>query len=173
MDITFLTWAFLIVFMVHNFEEIISIEYWMKRVFPSIKESLPKLISKDLEKEKDMTAGQFSIAVCVLFVAVSLLLVISLLMTDLYFLFLGANLFFALNIITHPLQALYLRKYVPGLITSILVILPYNIHLFNSLYQEAVLNLLTLVLSVIVAILFIPLLLLSHKIAHAWKIKLT
>lgn len=169
MDLTFLTWLFLIVFMVHNFEEIITVEYWMKKIYPSIKETLPTFVQGHLEQEKDMTAGQFTIAVGVLFVVVSILLVISTLRTDLYYLFFGANIFFALNLLTHPLQALFLRKYVPGLITSIFIVLPYNIFLFTFLYQEDLLNSFTWVLSIIVALLFIPLLLLSHKIAHAWK----
>ncbi|MEI3606166.1 HXXEE domain-containing protein [Pseudogracilibacillus sp. SE30717A] len=172
MDINFWMLMFLIVFMLHNFEEIFTIEYWFNTTYADIKEHIPSSIIIELEKSKSMTAGQFAMAVCVLFLAVSMLLTISV-TTELYWLFLGANIFFALNILTHPIQALLLRRYVPGLLTSIFLIVPYNLILFNVLYQEAMLDTSMIVLSLIVGALFVPLLLLSHKIAEIWKQRYT
>jgi len=88
-------------------------------------------------------------------------------------LFFGANLFFAVNIIIHPLQALFLRRYVPGLWTSLVLILPYNLILFKVINQEDILDTNMIILSLIVGILFVPLLLLSHKIAGLWKQRFT
>lgn len=172
MDIHFWIWMFLIVFMLHNFEEIFTIEYWFNMVYSDTKEHIPSYIIQQMEESKSMTAGQFTMAVCVLFLAVSVLLIISV-TTELYFLFLGANIFFALNIITHPIQALFLRRYVPGLWTSIVLILPYNLILFRVLYQEDMLDTRMIILSLIVGTLFVPLLLLSHKIADLWKQRFT
>lgn len=172
MDIHFWILMFLIVFMLHNFEEIFTIEYWFKRVYPETRERIPSFVIQEMEEAKSMTAGQFTMAVCVLFLAVSVLLIISV-TTELYFLFLGANIALALNIFTHPIQALFLRRYVPGLWTSIVLILPYNLILFNVLYQEDMLSTSMIILSLFVFTLFIPLLLLSHKIADLWKQRFT
>ncbi|WP_055106497.1 HXXEE domain-containing protein [Paenibacillus ihumii] len=172
MDINFWIWMFLIVFMLHNFEEIFTIEYWFNRIYPVTKERIPLYIIQQMEKSKSMTAGQFTIAVFVLFLVVSVLLIISV-TTKFYFLFLGANIFFAINIIIHPIQALFLRRYVPGLWTSVVLILPYNLILFKMLYQEDMLDTSMIILSLIVGALFVPLLLLSHKIADLWKQRFT
>ncbi|GAA0375044.1 HXXEE domain-containing protein [Bacillus horti] len=168
MDFQFWIWMFLIVFMLHNFEEIFTIEHWFKRVYPAVKDQMPTFVQQQMNEAKTMTAGQFTMAVFVLFVPISVLLPLSL-TTELYFLFLGANLFFALNIITHPLQALFLRRYVPGLWTSIFIILPYNLILFNVMQKENLIDASTIGLTLLVALLFIPLLFLSHSIGEVWR----
>lgn len=83
---------FLLVFMLHVFEEIITIEYWFNSIYCDTRERIPSYIIQQLEKS--MTAGQFTIAVCVLFLAVSLFLIISV-TTELY-VFFGVPIYFLL-----------------------------------------------------------------------------
>lgn len=168
MELTFWMWMFIIVFMIHNFEEIFTMEYWFKKIYPRTHSRLPVLVLRQLESAKSMTAGQFTMAVFVLFLPISTLLILSV-TTELYFLFLGANFFFALNILTHPLQALYLKRYVPGLWTSLFAVLPYNLVLFDLLKQSGGLEPRTVVLSLIVAALLLPILPLAHRTAEYWK----
>jgi hypothetical protein len=168
MELNFWMWIFIVVFMIHNFEEIFTVEYWFKKIYPHTRDRLPAPILQQLENTKSMTAGQFAMAVFVLFLPVSALLIISV-TTELYFLFFGANLFFALNILTHPLQAIYLKRYVPGLWTSLFVVLPYNFVLFILLTQAGGLDTRTIILSLIVTALLFPVLPFAHKAAEYWK----
>ncbi|MFA1819725.1 HXXEE domain-containing protein [Virgibacillus oceani] len=167
MDINLLIWSFLIIFMLHNFEEIITMEKWFKNTYPRVMEQIPPFARKEIEPFRSITSSQFSIAVCVLFIAASILILITV-TTNHYFLFLGLNIFFALNILTHPVQSLFLRKYVPGLWTTIMLIIPYNVILFSNFHNEGILDASTIVSAFLVTILFIPILLISHKIAEKW-----
>src|SRR5690625_6684221 len=85
--------------MLHNFEEILTIEKWFKNTFPTIRNQIPTLVKKELEKEEKITSGQFSIAVCVLFIISSVLILLTVIQ-GYYFLFIGLNIFFTLNIFT-------------------------------------------------------------------------
>lgn len=70
-----------------------------------------------------MTSARFAVAIFMLSVFVSALLLIAV-MTQHDYLFLGINLFFTINIFTHPLQSVFLRCYTPGVLTSLLLIIP-------------------------------------------------
>lgn len=168
MDINLLIWSFLIIFMIHNFEEIITIEKWFQKTYPNIRERFPAVARKEIEKMKVTSAATFSIAVCVLFIVASALVIITII-TEQYFLFIGLNIFFALNIITHPVQSLFLRTYVPGVLTTFILIIPYNVILFNELITLGLMDFSTIGRALIVTILFIPMLLISHKIAEKWN----
>jgi len=167
MDMYFLICVFLIIFMLHNLEEIIAIEKWLKHTYPRKKGQIPLFLQKEIENVKDMTAVQFSVAVFGVSVLASLIIIISV-MIEQYFLFLGLNMFFFLNIFTHPIQSLLLKCYTPGVWTSILLIIPYNILFFNHFYTEGLLTMHTFLGGLVVFVLCIPILLLSHKIAEKW-----
>lgn len=170
MDIDFVVWSFLIIFMLHNFEEIIMIERWFNESYPRIRERIPSFAKKELDKFGTMTSAQFSAAVCVIFIVASALILITI-TTKQYYLFIGLNIFFALNIFTHPVQSIFLRSYVPGVWTTLLIIIPYNILFFYQLHLKGILNAGTLLNALIVTILLIPVLLISHKIAEKWTLR--
>jgi len=165
MDINLLIWSFLIIFMLHNFEEIITIERWFKNTYPRVSKRIPPIIRNEIEQFRTITSAQFSIAVCVLFIVASILILITVL-TNQYFLFLGLIIFFALNIFTHPAQSILLKSYVPGGLTTIILIIPYNIIVLKA----GILDVGTIIGALVVTILFIPILFLSHKIAEKWSL---
>ncbi|WP_163580722.1 HXXEE domain-containing protein [Gracilibacillus saliphilus] len=163
------TWivSFLIIFMLHNLEEIIMIESWFKKTYPRVKKKIPAFAQAELNRYKDITSSQFSVVVFVFSVIISIFILISVI-TEHYFIFLGVNLFFALNMFTHPLQSLFLRCYTPGVWTTILLILPYNILLFYHYYMGGILTVNTIAGSLVVMILLVPGFLISHKITEKW-----
>lgn len=165
MDIHLLIWSFLIIFMLHNFEEIIMIERWFNKKYPGVRERVPSFATREIDQLRTISTVQFSMAVCVLFIVASVLVFITI-TTKQYFLFLGLNIFFALNIFTHPIQSLLLRCYVPGLWTTLALIIPYNIIVFYQFNSRGILDVATIVNALVVTILFIPLLIISHKIAE-------
>ncbi|WP_042149641.1 HXXEE domain-containing protein [Paucisalibacillus sp. EB02] len=167
MDITILMVSFLIIFMLHNLEEIFTIEKWHKETYPRISNRIPSFIQKEIKQFNDITSVQFSLVVFVLSIVVSALILIALI-TQHYFLFLGVAIPFALNIFTHPLQSLYLRCYTPGVWTTLLLIIPYNILLFYHFYKAGLLNLEMIISSLVVMVFLVPVFLLSHKIGGKW-----
>ncbi len=110
-----------------------------------------------------MTSVQFSIVLCILSIAVSALILVTVI-TEQYVLFFGLNKIFALNIFTHPLQSLLLKCYVPGLWTTLLLIIPYNIIVYMQFYTQGLLNLTIGIKALFVIILFIPVFIISHMI---------
>src|SRR5699024_11686794 len=85
--------------MLHNLEEIIMIERWFQKAYPLVHERIPSFIQKELSNFKDITSAQFSIVVFVFSVFSSAFILIAVI-TQHYYLFLGVNLLFALNIFT-------------------------------------------------------------------------
>ncbi|MFD1412503.1 HXXEE domain-containing protein [Oceanobacillus jeddahense] len=171
MDVHTLIWSFLIIFMLHNFEEIIIIERWFSKKYPEVRERIPPFAIHELEKHKKMTAIQFSIVVYILSIVASALIVVTVI-TEQYFLFFGLNIIFALNIFTHPLQSLLLKCYVPGLWTTLLLIIPYNIIVHIAFYQHGLLNLAISMKALFVIILFIPVFIVSHMIGEKLAFRL-
>jgi hypothetical protein len=167
MEINLLIVSFILVFMLHNLEEIITIEKWHKQTFPRISYRIPSFIQKEIKQFNDITSAQFALVVFILSIVVSALILIAI-MTQHYFLFLGVALPFALNIFTHPLQSLYLRCYTPGVWTSIFLIIPYSILLVYHFNKEGLFTLNTIVGALVVMVFLIPVFLLSHKIGGKW-----
>ena len=163
MDINILIISFLMIFMLHNLEEIITIERWHKKTYPRVIHRVPSFIQKEMKQFNDITSAQFALVVFVLSIVVSAL-ILTAVVTEHYFLFLGVAIPFALNIFTHPLQSLYLRCYTPGVWTSILLIIPYNILLFFHFSKEGLFTMSTMIGALIVMVLLVPVFLLSHKI---------
>lgn len=167
MDINIWVLSFIMIFMLHNLEEIITIEKWRQRTYPRIAHKIPSFIRKELESNK-ITAVQFAVVVFVLSVVVSGGLLYGVI-AEQYFIFLGVSLFFALNIFTHPLQSLLLRCYTPGVVTSFLLIIPYYSLFFYHFYGTELFSRGSLVSAFIVMVCAIPVFLISHKIGSKWK----
>ncbi|MGY0691861.1 HXXEE domain-containing protein [Virgibacillus sp. FSP13] len=167
MDIYVWILSFLIIFMLHNLEEIITVERWLQKTYPRVSKRIPSFAQKELKNYKDITSAQFSVVVFVFSVFASALILIAVI-TQHYYLFLGVNLLFAINIFTHPLQALYLRCYTPGVLTSLLLIIPYYCLFFYRFYNTDMLALDSIIGAIFVMVLLIPAFLLSHKIGEKW-----
>jgi len=160
--------SFIIIFMLHNLEEIITIERWFNNTYPRVSKKIPSFIQKEIQSFTANTATQFSVVVFVLSIVFSALILIAVL-TNHFFILLGVVLLFAINIFTHPLQAIYLRCYVPGLWTTLLLIIPYNILFFYHFSKAGFLTINTFFSSFIVMFFLIIAFLLSHKIGEKWS----
>ncbi len=167
MDIYVWIVVFLIIFMLHNLEEIITIERWFKKIYPRVRKRIPSFAQAEMKKFENISATQFSFVVFLVSVGASALILVTV-MTDYYFLFIGLNFLFAINIFTHPLQALYLKCYTPGVWTTILLVIPYYILFFYNFHKAGIFTLNTIVASCVVLIFLIPVFLLSHKWGEKW-----
>lgn len=159
---------FLIIFMLHNLEEIITIESWFQKTYPRISKKVPSFVQKEFNNYKNITSVQFAVVIFVFSVFITVLILISII-TQHDYLFLGVILFFALNIFTHPLQSLYLKCYTPGVLTSLFLIIPYYSLFFYRFYNTDMFTINSVLGAMVVIILLIPAFLLSHKIGEKWR----
>ncbi len=121
MQITGWIWAAPDVFFVHDAEEILTVESWV-RVHRT---ELPAM----LQPFTAITTGQFAFAVALLlvgFIAVTVHAVGQARRgrASLPFLLVAAALI--ANALTHLAQAAYFRSYVPGVVTALALVLPYG-----------------------------------------------
>lgn len=97
---------FVIIFMLHNLEEIISVEKWFQKTYPRVRNRIPSLIQQQLD-QIGMTTVRFAVVVFVISILASILLLISV-WTEQYYFFFGISFFFALNILlTHYNHCFY------------------------------------------------------------------
>lgn len=109
-----------IVFMLHEFEEIIFLRPWLKRNKAWIIEKYPRL-SKPLVGISDLSSAAFTLIVAEEFILVSLA-TIAALTFDAYYPWLAILLTFSLHAAVHLAQGLALRRHVPVIATSILAL---------------------------------------------------
>jgi len=128
MDIKLLITLLPVVFIFHDFEEIVMFEPWLKKNRGEIRRRFPRL-DETLAKNHDrLSTPGFAVAVMHEFLIVALITVLSLYFDD-YRWWFGAFAAFAIHLIVHMGQWLVYKKYVPVIITSILA-LPYCVYTF-------------------------------------------
>ncbi|MDB8657890.1 HXXEE domain-containing protein [Streptococcus anginosus] len=124
-------WLFPLLFIFHDLEEIIGFMPWIERN--------EKLLAKKavfiLNTHKGLSTEGFALAVAEEFVVVLLVSFFALICHTrlLYLIWLGGFVAFALHLVVHILQAIWLRRYIPALATSILC-LPVISNLFFALW---------------------------------------
>jgi magnesium-transporting ATPase (P-type) len=131
LNVQTLIWLFPIAFVLHDLEEIIMVERWMYKNRHVIYDKLPKKIADKVIKQFSMSTAQFSVAVFVIFIFVSS----STYMASQYindgplgnmYFFTIMLLIFFIHVFIHVGQSIILRSITPGVITSIVIIFPYN-----------------------------------------------
>jgi hypothetical protein len=125
-EVSRLIWLGPIAFLVHDAEEIATVEPWLRRHGAE----LPGFV----QPFAGVTTGQFAAVVAVLFVGYVLAAwhgVHAVRNGRLPLPFLIVSGVFVANGLTHLAQALYFRGYVPGVITALLVNLTYGIVLLR------------------------------------------
>lgn len=123
MDIKLLIALLPALFMLHDFEEIIMFEPWLKKNREEIRRRFPSL-DKILSRNHDrLSTPAFAVAVLHEFLIIAVITYLSLYF-DSYVWWFGAFAAFSLHLFVHIGQWIIFRKYVPFIVTSILA-LPY------------------------------------------------
>lgn len=84
---------FVIIFMLHNLEEIISVEKWFQKTYPRVRNRIPSLLQQQLD-QIGMTTVRFAVVVFVMSILASILLLITV-WTEQYYFFFGISFFFS------------------------------------------------------------------------------
>ena len=129
-DIKVMVWLFPILFMFHDFEEIIFMQSWISKNRNYLTHRFPALSKKLSSHFDQITTSAFALGVAEEFVIISIITVVSY-VTNWYILWTGLFITFALHLVIHCIQALVIRKYVPAVITSI-ICLPICIYIISN-----------------------------------------
>jgi hypothetical protein len=113
-----LIWLFPIVFMIHEFEEIIFMRWWVKKNKEYILNKYPKLGKQVLGQFDAFSTEAFSFIVAEEFLIVSFIVVFSA-FTSNYDLYIGLILAFSIHLLTHLIQSIVLKSYTPAIITTL------------------------------------------------------
>jgi hypothetical protein len=156
-------WLFLAAFILHDFEEIIVVEPWIKKNYQHLLDAAPPAFKRTVESFYDITSGQFAVAVLIEFI-VFIPTTWFAAETDHNLLFLAFNVVLFLHVFTHLGQSLILKKYTPGVVTALVITLPYSLYLFYRLFQAGSADWQTLWISLPIGVVLLPIVLQGHKI---------
>ncbi|WP_334075855.1 MULTISPECIES: HXXEE domain-containing protein [Paenibacillus] len=150
-----LFWLFPVTFLFHDFEELLTVEKWATRHRDHLDDTLPDFFKKILGSSLRMNTLHFAkdvFAVYTIIVVATGLAVFF----HVYLLFLAALHLYFLHVFTHVGQALYLKKYTPGVITAVFPVLPYSLYAYYRLLSEGVVGLGDLIWALILMLIIVP-----------------
>lgn len=138
-----LIWLFPIVFMLHDFEEIILGEPWLTNNAEAIRSRiggrLPRFFVRRIESVLRKKTSELALPILLIFAMASLSAYLAA-EQGAKGLFLLASAAFFVHGFGHMGQAMVLNRYVPGAMTSLVLIVPYSLLLFRRLLDEGVLT---------------------------------
>jgi hypothetical protein len=121
---SFIIWLLPIIFMLHDFEEIVMAEVWSKRYSKEINTIWPKRQPFGLQYMQHCQTPALSIAVAVEFLLFSLICLFSAIFQN-YLVWYGAFLALLFHFVfIHMMLCIWFKNYVPGVITSAIFVLP-------------------------------------------------
>ena len=173
-DVNILIWLFPIAFMLHDFEELILFEPWLKKnasvIIERVKNKVPAFLEKQLSMIVGKTTTQFAFPICLIFILTIISSLVAAGFGKYTFFLLASSLFF-LHGFMHVGQAIFLRRYVPALITSVLIVIPYGIVLFWKLIVTGIVAFPQLVIYFMVSIVLgVPFIIGTHMAGeYAYK----
>jgi hypothetical protein len=121
-DFSTIVWLFPIVFMLHEFEEIIFFKPWIRKNGIYLSERFPWLAKRLLPRFESLSVPAFTVAVAEEFILLSIITALSVLFDD-YLLWLGVFMGFFVHLLIHLGQWLMLRKYIPAIYTTIVSVI--------------------------------------------------
>lgn len=165
----FIVWMLPVIFMIHDFEEIIMAEVWGIRFRKEINTAWPKRQPFGLNYIQHCHTPTLSIGVEVEFLLFSLISLLSVIFQS-YFLWYGAFLGIILHMFfIHILMCIRFKNYIPGVITSVIFLLPSIWVVYKAkeiLHYELGTILSACILGMALIIIMIPLL---HKLMGTWS----
>lgn len=159
-------WIFPILFIVHDMEEIIGLNLWLKKNMVLLDKKYPQIskIYKLYSTEGMAAAVMEEMVVCLVICIITRL-------TQFYGLWIGTFIAYTFHLLVHIVQSVVIRKYIPAVITSILC-LPLSIWLIEiSISALSYTNAQVLVYSIMGIVLITVNLKVAHWIMHVYTKK--
>lgn len=118
-------WLFPIIFMMHEMEEIIGLRLWFEKNFDLVKKySVLEKIYKNFSSEGFALAVLEEYIICIVVTIISVF-------WNIYIIWIGVFIAFTIHLAVHIIQSFVVRRYIPALISSI-ILLPISIFLISE-----------------------------------------
>ena len=167
-----IVWLLPIVFMVHDFEEIIFFKSWITKNSPYLKKRFPSLAKRLLPRIEALSVPAFTVAVFEEFVLLSII-TFTAFYFDYYSIWLAVFMAFFIHLLIHIIQWIVLKRYIPSIITAILA-LPYCIWGFIIVLRSHLFTASVIILLSLAGVLFMILnLLFAHILAEKFDKKIS
>jgi hypothetical protein len=163
-DIHTLIWLFPVAFMFHDFEEIIFWELWLDKHGDEVKRRLPAFLAKRVDTIVGKSTAQAAFPISLIF---SLTVLSAFLATEYqtYGPFLLASGVFFLHGFMHVGQAVAMRRYIPAVITSVGIVIPYGLVLYSRLISAEIVGWTGLLINFLLGVvLTVPFILVMHAV---------
>jgi hypothetical protein len=161
-------WLFPVVFMIHDFEEIIMFKPWVEKNAEFLRDRFPRLAARLLPHMAGLSTSAFALAVAVMF---SIITTVTLIAVEfgLYALWAGAVIGYFIHLVIHVSQFVVVRRYVPVVITSF-VTAPYCVWALVAVNARHTLpQTETLIWSVAALVVMVVGVALAHRIAGGFN----
>lgn len=164
-ELSVVLWLLPIAFICHDLEEIITVEKWLAGNRERVLKVLPPKAACFLEPSLSMNTAQFAAAVACIFLVISsaTVLAVTTLSTGAYlpFYLVCVHVMF-LHVFTHVGQSILLGSYTPGVVTAVVVILPYSLYAYYRLLASGAVSWELLFSTLPFVLLIIPVLFSAH-----------
>ncbi|HEY3373640.1 MAG TPA: HXXEE domain-containing protein [Candidatus Aquicultor sp.] len=170
LSITAILWLFPIAFLLHDSEEIAMVERFMRKNKGRITSKLPRKMNALLETTFNVSSSQFAIAVgflLIIIIGATYLGVQSVKSGSISIFFLAVLLATLAHVFIHVGQTIILRTYTLGVVSAIMITLPYSIYALFRLSQENLLSWHLVYISIPLGLAMLPLALLALSIGKA------
>ena len=166
-----LIWLFPLAFLLHDLEELLFFEPWLKKnagaVLERVRGRLPAFVERQLETVLHKSTAQFAFPIALNFLLTCLAAFLAARYGQYTFFLIAGSLFF-MHGFMHIGQAILMRKYIPALVTSIIIVLPYGILLFLNLLASRVTTRSGLLIYCVIAVIIaVPFILIMHAIGES------
>ena len=166
-----IVWLLPIVFMIHDFEEIIFFKSWISKNKDYLAENFPKIANRFLPRLGNMSTAGFALAVAEEFVLLSLITVVSALVGN-YVLWLAAFMGFFVHLLIHIAQWFIFKRYIPAIFTSFFALV-YCIYTLYVIVSNEIFQFSEIALCTIIGLLILGInLLFAHKLAELFDKKI-
>lgn len=156
-------WLFPVIFMLHEMEEIIGLRIWLDKNTDIInKYNKFSAVYKNYSNEGFSTAVLEEYLLCIIITIASIYF-------RTYIVWLGAFIAFSLHLVFHIIQSIIIKRYIPALSTSI-ILLPISIVLINKVIYNAKYSIFSITIS---STLCLILMMLNLKFVHKLMDKVT
>ncbi|WP_052352788.1 HXXEE domain-containing protein [Neobacillus dielmonensis] len=133
MTITVLIWMVASIFILHDFEEIITVEGWLSKNKEDVFQIVPKRFHQYINQVLPRSTAGFSVAVLVEYIGIVIVTFLAIFGQGEDWTLLGilsvVTILF-IHSFTHIGQFLYFKRYTPGVVTSIILVIPFSIYFF-------------------------------------------
>ncbi len=140
-------WLFPLAFLIHDGEEIATVEWWMRTNGGALRDRLGRLklagrrsladsplVRAVLARAEETNTARFSAIVAGLFVGICAAAALA--ASGSYLWVTGALIIFFVHIFTHLGQTLLARRYTPGVVTAVVIALPYSVWALGRLLAD-------------------------------------